>query len=113
MLNIFKDVHIFSEDFIPFKCREMTLLYIIIYNTSALTLHTHLHIYEVDILTNHTYLHLKQFFWIFKWCSDLLHTNIIKTHCLSVFLSVYEALMYKEALGCYSMFIYDYFPSGD
>lgn len=51
MHNIFKDILIFSEDFIPFKCREMilTLLHIVIYNTSAFTL-----------LTNHTYLHLKQ-----------------------------------------------------
>ncbi len=109
MLNIFKDIPIFSVDFIQFKCREMTLLYTVIYKTSALTLHIYLHIYEADILTSNTYLHLKQFFWIFKWCCDFLHTNIIKTHCLSVFCLCVRHWCIKrlsDAIPCLFMIIF-------
>lgn len=63
MLNIFKDIPMFSEDFIQFKCREMilTFLSIVNYNTNALTCELYLYLKRCfDILTNHTYLHLKQ-----------------------------------------------------
>lgn len=121
MLNIFKIFLYFQRIFYHLSAGKWFWLGFTLLFTTHVPWHYIVYTYmrrSVDILTNHTYLHLKQSeiplsSGFFKWFSDFLHANIIKTHSFSVLCLCKRHWCIKKALRCYSMFIYDYFPLGN